>query len=174
MKVITIQSKEALMILKECGEYTVPNNAPISENLIKPYRFMMNHYGYSSRPIFLCPIGYYVNFGGANIEDSYIAELEIPDKYCKIQDYYCWSDFIYFTELPNEFKEFNGIKTVEQFGKYVLDMNKYGFNSGRETCYQVTTQFIHKNWVKQIVKMNETFNKLYIDTGGVNILQSIM
>lgn len=34
MKVITIQSKEALMILKKYGKYTVPHNAPVSENLI--------------------------------------------------------------------------------------------------------------------------------------------
>ena len=174
MRVITIQSKEAIILLKKYGKYTVPHNAPIPSNLIKPYKFMMKHYGYQNRPIFMCPVGYNCNFGGANTENSYIVELEIPDKYCKIQDYYCWSDFIYFTELPNEFEEFNGIKTVEQFGKYVLDMNKYGFNSGREACYQVTTQFLRKNWVRKIIKMNETFNKLYIDTGGVNILKSVM
>lgn len=174
MRVITIQKLIVLQTLKVNNVYYVNDNAPIPSNLIKPYKFMTKHYGYQHRPIFMCPVGHYCNFGGANTENSYIVELEIPDKYCKIQDYYCWSDFIYFTELPNEFEQFNGIKTVEQFGKYVLDMNKYGFNSGREACYQVTTQFLRKNWVKQIIKMNETFDKLYVDNGGNAILQSII
>jgi len=174
MRVITIQKPIVLQTLKVNNVYYVNNNAPISSNLVKSYQFMMKHYKYQHRPIFMCPVGYCCNFGGADTENSYIIELEIPDKYCKIQEYYCWSDFIYFTELPNEFEEFNGIKTVEQFGKYVLDMNKFGFNSGKSACYQVTTQFIRRSWVNKVVKMNKAFDKLYVDTGGVNILHSIM
>lgn len=174
MKAITIQSKEVLMILKKYGKFTVPNNAPISENLIKPYMFMMKHYGYSNRPIFLCPVGYHVNFGGAKTDGTYIVELDIPDRFCKIQDYYGWSDFIYFTEVPGEYEPFKGYNTVEQFGKYVLDMYKNGFDRNPNIVYQVTTQFIRKSWVKKIITMNSNFEDKYVDTGGENILTSIM
>ena len=41
MRVITIQSKEVLMTLKKYGKYTVPNNAPVSNSLIKSYESMI-------------------------------------------------------------------------------------------------------------------------------------
>ena len=174
MRAITIQSKLVIEQLNKNGKYTVPNNAPVSENFIKPYHFMMKHYGYSNRPIFLCPVGYHVNFGGAKLNDAYIIELDIPNRFCKIQDYYGWSDFIYFTEVPWEYIEFRGCKNVEQFGKYVLDMYKNGFDKNTNIVYQVTTQFLLKSWVKKIIKINDNFVDKYVDTGGTNILKSII
>lgn len=173
MKVITVQSKEVLMILHKYGKFTVPNGVHISENLVEPYRFMMKHYGYTNRPIFMCPIGYCVNFGGAKTNNAYIIEMEIPDRFCKIQDYYGWSDFIYFTESPMEYEQFKGCKTVEQFGKYILDMYKNGFGNNPNIVYQVTTQFIRKSWIKKVVPINESFINNYIDTGGRSVLKSI-
>lgn len=173
MRVITIQSKEVLMILKKYGKYTVPNNAPVSENLIKPHMFMMKHYGYKNRPIFLCPIGFNVNFGGANTDGTYIVELDIPDRFCKIQDYYGWSDFIYFTEVPGEYEPFKGYNTVEQFGKYVLDMYKNGFDKNPNIVYQITTQFLLSKWVVDIKEINDNFIDRYVDTGGINILKPL-
>lgn len=172
MRVITIQSKEVLAQINKTGKYTVSNNVPISDNLIKPYKFMMKHYKYKNRPIFMCPVGYKVEFGGAKIKDACIIELEIPDRFCKIQDYYCWSDFIYFTEIPWEFEEFNGCKTVEQFGMYVLDMYKEGF-SNRNIIYQVTSQFLLKSWIRKIIPINSEFIDKYADVGGKNVLKSI-
>lgn len=174
MRVITVQSKEVLLQLKKVGKFTVPNNAPISENLIKPYKFMMKHYGYINRPIFMCPVGYHVEFGGAKTNDAYIIELDIPDRFCKIQDYYGWSDFIYFTELPREYESFNGCETVEQFGRYVLDMYKSGFDNNPNIVYQVTTQFIRKSWVRKVIPINNDFIDKYSDVGGRNILKSIV
>ena len=173
MRVITIQSRAVLTQLNKTGKFTVPNEAPISKNLVEPYRFMMKHYGYTNRPIFMCPVGHRVEFGGAKFNDAFIIELEIPDRFCKIQDYYGWSDFIYFTELPMEFDEFNGCKTVEQFGKYVLDMYKSGFSTNDNIVYQVTTQFLRKSWVKKIIPVNSGFIDRYYDTGGRNMLKSI-
>ena len=173
MKVMTIQSKEVLMILKKYGKYTVPHNAPVSENLIKPYLFMMKHYGYSNRPIFLCPIGHHVNFGGAKTDDTYIIELDIPDRFCKIQDYYGWSDFIYFSEMPYAYESFNGYETVEQFRKYVLNMYKDKFAGNKDTVYQVTTQFLRKNWIIKAVPINDSFIDKYVDHGGIYALKSI-
>lgn len=173
MRLITVQSKEVLFKLNKTGKYIVPLNAPISQNLVKPYKFMMRHYGYNNRPIFMCPVGHHAEFGGAKTDGTFIIELEIPDRFCKIQDYYGWSDFIYFTELPNEYEQFNQCKTVEQFGRYVMEMYKDGFGSNDNIVYQVTTQFIRRGWIKKIIPINNNFIELYSDIGGKNILQSI-
>lgn len=174
MRVITVQSKEVLIQLDKYGKFTVNNNAPISEVFIKPYKFMMKHYGYKSRPIFMCPVGHRVNFEGAKINNTYIIELEIPDRFCKIQDYYGWSDFIYFTEAPGEYEPFKGYNTVEQFGKYVLDMYKNGFDKNPNIVYQVTTQFIRKSWVKRIIPINDEFVSKYTDNPMREVLESII
>lgn len=173
MRVITIQHKNVLKTLYQTGEYRVGAKVPVSNNLIKPYEFMMKHYNYKNRPIFMCPVGYCVNFGGADTNDTYIVELEIPDRYCKIQDYYGWSDFIYFTEMPYAYEPFHGCDTVEQFGKYILNMYKDGFACNKDTVYQVTTQFLRKNWVLKVVPISDTFIDRYVDNGGINVLRSI-
>lgn len=173
MKCVTIQHINVVEILNTKGEYRVPDGVKISSNLRKPYEFMMKHYKYKSKPIFMCPVGLKANFGGAKTTNAVIIELDIPDKFVKLQDYYGWSDFIYFTELPWEYEQFNGCKTVEQFGKYVLDMYKNGFGNNSNIVYQVTTQFLRKSWIKKVIPMNKDFIDSYIDTGGRNILQSI-
>lgn len=172
MRVITIQNKNVVDTLLKTGKYTL-DNAVLYANLIKPYQFMMKHYNYNHYPIFLCPVGYRVNFGGANLENAYMIEMEIPDRYCKIQDYYGWSDFIYFNECPNEFTGFIRCNTVEQYGTYILDMYKSKKLIDHKVVYQVTTQFLNKSWIKTIKPVNESFIELYYDTGGANILRSI-
>lgn len=173
MRVITIQHKNVLKTLYQTGEYRVDDKVPVSENLIKPYLFMMKHYNYKNRPIFMCPVGYCVNFGGADTNDAYIIELEIPDRYCKIQDYYGWSDFIYFSEMPYAYEPFNGCETVEQFGKYVLNVYKDGFDRNPNIVYQVTTQFLRKSWIIKAVPINDSFIDKYVDRGGIYALKSI-
>lgn len=173
MRVITVQHKNVLKTLYKTGEYRVGNEAPVSSNLIAPYKFMMKHYKYKNRPIFMCPVGHYANFGGADTNDSYIVEMEIPDRYCKIQNYYDWSDFIYFTELPRDYDGLYECKTVEQFGKYILDMYKNGFTGHRDTVYQVTTQFLRKSWIVKAIPITDKFIDKYVDTGGIYLLKSI-
>lgn len=174
MRVITIQHKNVVMQLAKNDKYTVASNVPVSGNLAKPYQFMMKQYNYKNRTIFYCPVGYNVNFGGAKTEEAFLLELDIPDRYCKVQDYYGWSDFIYFSEMPYEYEAFNGCETVEQFGKYVLDMYKHVCNNIPGRVYQVTTQFILKSWVRKAMPLNDDFINKYIDNGGKSILMSIM
>ena len=171
MKVKTIQNIRVAKSLMKNGKYVVPDGVMISSNLIEPYKFMMKHYGYKNRPIFMCPVGYCANFGGAKVDkESVLISLDIPDRYCKIQDYYGWSDFIYFREMPWEYSAFNGCKDVNSFGEYVLDLYKDGFIGNKGTVYQVTTQFLLKKWVTGIGRVTDDFVNNYYDTGGVNIL----
>jgi hypothetical protein len=176
MKCITVQDRTLLEKLefrggqydknlspyKLKGNYTVPDNAYCCENLIKPYKFMMKTYRYEHRPIFMCPVGHMVNFCGANPKDAYIIVMNVPDKSCKIQDFYCWTDFVYFTELPKDYKPFNGINTVEQFGRYILTQYKDGFGNNKDLVFQVTTQHINANWIEQALPMNDKFYNTYM------------
>lgn len=172
MKVITIQPKDVLITLKKRGKYTVPNNAPIDPVCVEPYKFMMKHYKYSHRPIFLCPVGHQVHFGGSKTQGTYIVEMDIPSRFCKIQDYYGWHDFIYFVNEHQEYEPFNGCETVDQFGKYILNMYKNGFGDNK-MVYQVTTQFLRAGWVKKVIPMNQEFIDKYINIEDHTFLTSI-
>ena len=174
MRLITIQNYKVAEYLRHHSKFVVPDDVHWSDNLIAPYKFMMKHYNYDHRPIFYGAVGHNANLGGAKTEDSVILELDVPDIYCKIQDYYNWSDFIYFTELPQDFEPWNGIETVEQFGKWTLDLYKNGFTGRSNTCYQVTTCFMMKSWVKNIVKMTSEFDTMFIDNGGNKVLHSTL
>lgn len=176
MKCITIQHINVVENLNSNGEYRVPDKISISSNLEKPYNFMVKHYNYKSKPIFMCPVGLKANFGGAKTTNAVLIELDIPDRFVKLQDYYGWSDFIYFTELPWEFTGFNNYKTVNQFGKYILDMYKdKSIDELKNTnlVYQATTQFIRKDWVKRVIPLNKQFMNDYYDNGETKVLYSL-
>ena len=91
------------------------------ENLVKPYRTMINHYHWTTTPVFGCVVGRKCEFYGANTNDAVILTLDVPDELVKLQAYYDWVDIIYYTECPDEweysnFDEFmadvlNGVKT---------------------------------------------------------------
>lgn len=172
MIVVSIQSKKVIEQLVRNGKYTVNNDAPINDIAAKPYKFMMKHYGYKHRPIFMCPVGYKANFGCfCDVGSSALLIMNIPDRYCKIQDYYGWSDFIYFMDAPFEYKPFNGCKDVSSFGRYVLDMYKGGFGKNINTVYQVTTQFLLKSWIKGIKDIDSNFIDMYFNNGGKYVLK---
>lgn len=61
MRVITIQSKEVLMILKKYGKYTVPNNAPVTT------QFLLSKWVVDIKEINDNFIDNYVDTGGINI-----------------------------------------------------------------------------------------------------------
>lgn len=81
MKCITVQHKEVYNTLINKGMYKA-SDGNVSEILVKPYKFMQKQFNWKSTPIFLGPVGHYVNFGGARFNENSIAlELDIPDKY---------------------------------------------------------------------------------------------
>ncbi len=166
----TIQHKNVALQLHKNGKYVVGSDISIASNLTAPYKFMMKHYNYQHRPIFLAPVGYYVNFSGASFDDACIITLDIPERYVKVQDYYMWSDFIYFSEMPHELQQTYNVRDVNELGRRVLDQFKYGIEKS-ETVYQVTTQFLLRTWIRKIEELTPEFIDTYIDTGGVNILR---
>lgn len=177
MQVITIQNKNIINQLLKDGEFHYSKLDTVPNILTAPYKIMMKQYNYKYRPIFTCPVGYYVNFGGAHIDNALLLQLNIPDKFCKIQDYYQWSDLVYFGQDLKSFEiEIKGnpigIKTYKEYCKYILNIYNNRYTS-KEAVYQVTTQFLRKNWIEHIANINNNFLDLYYDTGGRNILHSI-
>lgn len=176
MRVITIQHREVLRQLIKNGVY-IADYSRVSDNLIKPYKFMQESFGWVGAPVFLVPLGHYVELGGAKFnKDSVVIELDIPDRLCKVQLYYNWSDFIYFCEMPWEFNNaFNVEKfsSVEDWGKTVLDItnseyNIYKADSNRDPL-QVTVELLRKDWVSKVttnIKLLEKYN----DSGGAHRL----
>lgn len=166
----TIQHKNVALQLHRQGKYVVSQDVSIAGNLSGPYKFMMKHYNYKNRPIFLAPVGYYVNFSGASLENACLMTLDIPERFIKVQDYYMWSDFIYFTEMPQELQRTYNVKDINELGRMVLNQYIAGIEYS-DTVYQVTTQFLLKSWLRKVEELTPQFIDTYIDTGGVNILR---
>lgn len=167
----TIQHKNVLTQLHKNGKYTVDGYDYIANHLIYPYAIMKKHYGYKHMPIFLAPVGYFVNFAGASTDNtSCILTLDVPDRYIKVQDYYMWSDLIYFSELLGQLHSVYNVKDLKEFSKQVLDEYKDGIIKDR-TTYQVTTQFLLKSWIRKVEEITPEFIDMYVNTGGVNVLK---
>ena len=96
--------------------------------------------------------------------------LDIPERFIKVQDYYMWSDFIYFNEMPCELQKAHNVKDVNELGRMVLSQYRDGIEYS-DTVYQVTTQFLLKSWLRKVEELTPQFIDTYIDTGGVNILR---
>ena len=81
-----------------------------------------------------------------------------------------WSDFIYFNEMPHELQQTYNVRDINELGRQVLSQYKDGPHKD-STVYQVTTQFLLKNWLRKVEELTPQFVDTYIDTGGVNVLK---
>lgn len=179
MRVITIQHKSVLEQMVKYGEYRASEEY-VSENLLEPYRFMQKQFHWDSIPIFLSPVGRYVEMGGAKFnEDSVAIELEIPDYICKIQLYYSWSDFIYFMEMPWELEQaVNPAKyrSVEELGRAVIDISKTKEleKAIEQKCaLQVTVDRLRRDWLVDALYNTEKLNNIHSDSGGRYMLNNL-
>jgi hypothetical protein len=167
-RLITIQNKKVLEILKKNKEYrlTFLDSKYIAKNRLEAYKNMSFHYNWTSFPIFLSEVGRYSEMYGANTKDAILLELEIPEEYIKRQKYYFWSDYIYFLEFKDEFKDVYNIpfKTFEQ---------KILFNKTfkKKDIIQVSTDILKEEWLVKTHELTEDFCNKYIGTGGRNILK---
>lgn len=178
MRCITVQHKSVYEdCIKKNGEYRANYNN-VSDILIKPYKFMQDHFNWKSAPIFLVPEGHYIEMGGAKFGDESVAiELDIPDKYVKIQRYYDWSDFIYFTENPLEFRDASNVnlfKTVEDWAKTIMDIKDSIAKADEyKDPLQATIEFISPTWLVCASYNVDKLAKMHDQTGGKNILKRL-
>lgn len=176
MKCITIQNKMVLDILQNKGYFVKPTlSSEYISDIEKSYLFMKEVYHYENMPIFLAPIDYKVEFYGANFDENSIAlELDIPDKYLKIQNYYDWSDFIYFIGEEDVFKNVTDKYTdVFDYGKDILLSIKNRKYMNLKDTFQLTTDILKKEWILSQTTDTSKIKEKHDGSGGQYILSEL-
>lgn len=178
MRCITVQHKSVYEdYIKKNKKYRA-NYTNVSDILVKPYKFMQDYFNWKSTPIFLVPEGHYIEMGGAKFRDGSVAiELDIPDKYVKIQRYYDWSDFIYFTENSWEFEGASNVdkfKTVEDWAKTIMDIKDSIAKADEyKDPLQATIEFILPSWLICVSYNLDKLAEMHDQTGGRNKLNRL-
>lgn len=160
---ITVQHKSILNRLRLGGQYNATLSNVPSTILKRSYDTMSKEYGWTSCPIFLAPVDYRVNIYGAKLSDDSIGlVLNVPDEIVKIQRYYDWTDFIYYTEMTDEWD------SEIPFSDFILSV-LHPSDINKDDVVQVTVPYILENWILGIVVDLSYFSK-YDGSGGKYIL----
>lgn len=154
-------------MLNTTGVYQADINR-ISPNLARPYRFMMSEYDYNTCPIFLAIEGHYAEMYGAKTKPDCIAlEFDIPDALVKKQDYYDWTDVIFFMEYPEEYS--TNKNDVYEYARQVLHQNEFE----QKRALQATVSELRQEWLIDTLPCPDLLIKKHVGSGGRDILQSL-
>lgn len=179
VNIITVQHKNVLNKILSDGVYYADTEKYIAEkrsNLLKPYQYLINEYGYEHFPIFGCEIGYNCEFYGADCgKDSMLIQLNVPADKVKIQNYYDWTDLIFFMENPQEWQGKMGKDIVPRFNTYPLEQFFKDTLHPAQACrvHQATIECIEKAWIEYAMPVTEKFCKLHNGSGGNNVLNKL-
>ena len=128
---------------------------PKNSNLTKPYKLMMEQYHYLHSPIFGCVVGRLSNFGGANIKNGVILELDVPDEYVNLQSYVEWNKLIKYMEDINTWTE---NYSIFDFATIILS----GIDTLHDnTVIQATIPYIEPKWLVNKYTITRKFLDLY-------------
>lgn len=171
MKLITIQNIAIMEVLEHTGKYVADFNR-VHSNLVAPYHRMSDFYGWNTCPVFCGIIDEYAEFYGASFENSIAFQLEVPDELVKIQNYYDWTDLVFFMEIPNEFHNSYSPEfypTIDSFAEAVLN-NK---SAGPNRALQATIPYIKAEWITSILADTTNLMKTHNGSGGSFILKEL-
>lgn len=173
IEIITIQQKFVFDTILSKGVYHADTEKyVVSErsNLLEPYKYLMNSYGYKHFPIFACPIGCYCEFGGARTDgEAVMLQLSVPEDEIKVQKYYNWSDLIFFMENPGEWS--NEQYPLPSFYHDVL-FSESLHSVGRSAC-QITIEKIKREWLVDSKPLTDSFCNTHVFSGGSEVLKGI-
>lgn len=174
IEIITVQRKEVFDKALLNGVYYADTEKYIAEkkpNLLKPYQYLIHEYGYRHCPIFGCPVKHHCEFYGADCSaNSVLIQLSVPSNEIKVQNYYDWTDLIFFMEYPQEWQN---VYPLEQFFKDTLHRNNVQHPSHTCRVHQITMDRIEKTWITDTSPVTKKFTKLHIGSGGSNILRPL-
>lgn len=179
MKCITVQKKEVLDILLKDGICCNDTLDHVPQMRKKAYQGMMQAYDYQHVPFFLGAVDIKCEMYGADFsEDSVAVELDIPDDEpsLHVQDYYCWGDFLYYSQYEDEFRQnFSDLNSLAEFGqKFVFNETVKGMNrSGQRDAYQVTVDILRKEWITGIADDLTVLEVFHDGQGGNNVLHPL-
>lgn len=172
MRCLTVQNKKVLEHIINNGYYFLDANLSNNSYLLKPYEFLKNKYGYKHNPIFLSPVGFHVEMFGTHFSaDSVVLELEIPEKYLQVQEYYDWTDYIFFSNNPSEFID-DKFKTVDEFGNYILSQRFQNLEK-ENSIFQLTTEVLKKEWLLGYAYNLSEISYMHNGSGGLFVLQPL-
>ena len=141
MKLITIQSKKVLDILKSGKTYYANFDKIQYSNYKKQWKELAKYLGFKECPIFCSPIDddTAITSSFIEIEGSKIT-LNVPDNECHIMDYYGFSDWLYYSsgQEYDDFFDWNEDKALKNIDAY-LDKNA--------NIVQVILNRIEPEWV---------------------------
>lgn len=175
MKCITIQSRKVLDEVLQYGDYKNRENRGANEELKNGYEMMKRGYRYEGYPIFMGIVGKKVEFYGVDFEKDLVAiEMDIPKNEIKMQDYYNWTDYIYYSRYQKEFDEvFVGFKDVDDYGKAMLEQGVDKERLGKIDVYQGTVEVLKKEWITAIGFNLTKLNREHNGSGGNNKLKEL-
>lgn len=174
MKCATIQQSNIMAELLQTGEYRMGNKFKLLDRLRKPYKFMMQEYNYLFRPIFLCPVGFKVDFSGAAInETSLLLVFDIPESFLKIQNQKDWTYFMHLMSTGDSLADaiYKDKDSIETFGKRVLTEYPDVRHLDEGICYQVTSVKLQEDWLIDVKTITHDFIGKYINSNGNEVLK---
>lgn len=172
MRCLTVQNKKVLENIIKKGYYYLDENLTKNSYLISAYEFLKNKYKYNHYPIFLSPVGFHVEMFGAHFsEDSVVLELEIPENFLQVQEYYDWTDYIYFSNNTSEFID-DKFKTVDEFGYYILSQRFQDLDK-ENSIFQLTTEILRKEWLLGYAYNLSEISHMHNGSGGLFVLQPL-
>lgn len=149
MKLVTVQWKGVLDIIKEQGIYHASYGYGYRQ-YIAQYQNLADYYGFSHCPIFCTPIDETtaIESSGIKEDDEHIKiYLEIPESRCVELDYYEWSDYLYYSsgEEYDDYFNFNADEALANIDKYVI--------LGQSKTPQICIQEIYKSDIIDIKEL---------------------
>lgn len=138
MRLITIQNKEVLNILKSGKTYYANFDKIQYSNYKKQWEELANYLGFKECPIFCSPINDDTATTASNIKGVKIT-LNVPDSECYPMDYYGFSDWLYYSSGEyDDYFNWNSDVALNNLDRY-LDKNA--------NIVQVIINRIEPEWV---------------------------
>ena len=128
MKLKTLQDKSVLDILKQGNIYYANYSKIRYKDYIEQWKQLSKLCGFSHCPIFCVPIDNddAINASNLSTSDGVYIELDVPNEYCRIMDYYDFSSYLYYSsgqEYDDYFnwgkeEALNNIESYIKLGEY--------------------------------------------------------
>lgn len=110
--------------------------------------------------------GAYGEVYGAKLGQDYrLIGLKVPESEVRFQEYYNWTDYIYFYENPDEWEG------EEDLHSYLKRTANVQFD--RSKVMQAVISRIEPGWVRRVVNIPQTFLDNHCGSGGSNVIRSI-
>lgn len=156
MKLMTLQSKSVANILKNNKVYYANYSEINFPDYIKQWKKLAEYCGFSHCPIFCAIEGDYEIISNSNLkksDDNILIHLDVPDRYCKVMEYYDFSTWLYYSEGQeyDSYYKWGKKKALENPDKYFKLYKPNKVNS--LDVPQICIQEIRPEWV--IGKLNE-------------------